>query len=161
MTVNSTIMSSVKEKVQIKFPSGYLLSSGHFLSTFCLGIVIKCKFIEKGAGSRMKETKEENQKHDRGSFCLHFLITIRSKIVLWVIRLRLQSPNSRQIAVVWMQSPVFSIVKTAYEEKVIDSPNSYTDMQPEKEATACEGQKRHMVKRRKEEDSKDLIKKQT
>lgn len=59
-----------------------------------------------------------------------------------------------------MQSSVLLLIRMTYKEKVSDSPNSYTNVQPEKEVTAYEEWKRHMVKGKKKEDCKDIIKKQ-
>lgn len=58
-----------------------------------------------------------------------------------------------------MQSSVPLVIRVAYQKKENDSPRSYTNVQPEKELTACKEWERHMVKWKKE-DYKDLIKKQ-
>lgn len=57
MSVGSTTMNRVEEKVPVNGLFGCRLSGGHFLPTFCPGIVMREIRKEKGARLWRKETK--------------------------------------------------------------------------------------------------------
>lgn len=141
---------SVKDEDQMQGLIWLSIARWRFPPYFLFQYCDEVKVYRRGAQTMDERNRKGVIRTVAMGLCVStFQSLLGSKLCCGAVRLSQQSPNSKQMAVVQMMSSVILIIKTAYKEKVDDSPSSCTNMQPGKEATACREWKRHMVKRRK------------